>query len=231
MKGDGYLEINNIYKEDCLVGMSKLRDNGVDHILTSPPYNRKRNDKYSFYNDDMVDYDKFLSEVINESLRIAKDYVFFNIQKNYYNKVDVFNLIGRFSKNIIDILIWNKSNPMPASGFNVTNAYEFILVLSKDKKSIKSNSTYTKNTFTTNVFSGNKYTKIHKALMHPEACEYIVSNFTKENDIILDPFVGLGTTPLTCLRLNRKYVGFEINQEYIAIANERIKDKKQHNRL
>lgn len=218
-------DLNNIYNIDCLLGFKEMENKSVDHVFTSPPYNRKRNDKYNFYSDDKVDYRTFIQEVINESIRISKGYVFLNIQKNYYNKEDVFKLIGDNSNKLIDIFIWSKSNPMPARGFNVTNAYEFILVLSDTHKSIKSNHTYTKNIFTTNVYSNNPYKKIHRAVMNPEACEYIIKNFTQENDVILDPFMGVGTTAEVCLDLNRRFIGFEINNEYTDIAKSRLLQK------
>jgi len=216
--------INKIINTDCFEGMKKLEDDSVTHVFTSPPYNRKRNDKYSHYEDTLTDYKTFLTSTIDESLRLSTDYVFFNIQKNYYNKKEVFDIIGEYRDQLIDIIIWNKSNPMPASGNNITNAYEFILVLSKKKTSLKSNTTYTKNLFTTNAFTNNKYTKIHKAVMNPDACDYIIKNFTKENDIILDMFMGVGTTALSCIDNNRKFIGFELSKEYFDIANERVAD-------
>lgn len=216
------IQSNNIYNVNCLDGFKMMENKSVDHVLTSPPYNRKRNDKYNFYNDDLVDYKVFIKEVIDESLRVSKGYVFFNIQKNYYNKFDVFSLIGDYADKLIDIFIWSKSNPMPASGHNVTNAYEFVLILSDTNNSIKSNYTYTKNLFTTNVYSNNPYKSVHRAVMNPEAAEYILHNFTNEKDVILDPFMGVGTTALVCKELNRRYIGFEINKEYHTLAEERL---------
>jgi DNA modification methylase len=47
--------------------------------------------------------------------------------------------------------------------------------------------------------------------------------FTKENDLILDPFIGSGSTAIACLQLNRKFIGFEIEEKYCKIALERVK--------
>jgi DNA modification methylase len=217
-------DINTVYSVDCLSAFEKMEDQSVDHVFTSPPYNRKRNDKYKFYDDTLVDYKKFLENVIDESLRVSKKYVFFNIQKNFYNKREVYELIGKYAKEMVELIIWNKSNPMPASGLNITNAYEFVFVLSKTQKTLKSNRTYTKNAFVTSAFTNNEYTNIHKAVMHPKAAEYIISNFTKENDVILDPFMGVGTTGIVCNGLNRYSIGFELNEEYQEIANKRMKE-------
>ena len=50
-----------------------------------------------------------------------------------------------------------------------------------------------------------------------------IENFTKEKDLILDPFMGSGTTIEACLKTNRNYIGFDINKEYCQIAEQRIK--------
>ena len=91
-------------------------------LLPLPPYNRKRNDKYANFKDINDNWYQFNVDVINELLRVTKGHVFYNLQANYYNRSDVYKLIGEFNENIVDIHIWEKSNPMPASGLSVTNA-------------------------------------------------------------------------------------------------------------
>lgn len=145
------MNINKIYHIDCFDGFKELKDNSVNHVFTSPPYNRKRNDKYMYHNDVIDDYYDFLCKVIDNCLRVSKEYVFLNIMKNYYNKQDVFKLIGQYSNKIIEIIIWEKTNPLPASGNSITNAYEFFIIFGD--KSLKSNTTYTKNIISTSVNS------------------------------------------------------------------------------
>lgn len=193
----------------------------VDFCFTSPPYNRERNDKYNNYSDTKDDYFSFLKEVIDKNLSIGK-YVFFNIQKNYYNKQDVFKIIGEYSDRIIDIICWTKTNPMPASGFNVTNSWEFILVMSNTEKSIKAKKTYTKNHIETSVYSENPYKKIHRAVMKPDIVNWFLDRFTDENDIIFDCFMGVGTTGVSCLEKNRRFIGVELDKTYFEISKERL---------
>ena len=212
---------NEIINIDCIDGFSKLDNNSVNHIFTSPPYNRKRNDKYKEYTDIKEDYNEWLQFVINESLRVSKGYVFFNIMKNYYNKKDVFDLIGQFSDKIQDIIIWEKTNPLPASGKSITNSYEFFLILGD--KPLKSNFTYTKNIISTSVNS--QMTKDHKAIMKQDVADWFIEMFTSENDLILDPFMGLGTTAISCLKFNRNYLGFEISEIYHKSSIQNIKEK------
>lgn len=139
--------------------------------------------------------------------------------KNYYNKKDVFKLIGEYSEKIIEIIIWEKSNPLPASGKSITNAYEFFIVFGD--KALKSNSTYTKNIISTSVNSN--MTKSHKAIMKQEVSDWFIENFTEENDVVLDPFMGAGTTGVSCKKYNRYYIGFEKYSQYVELGNNRIK--------
>lgn len=213
-------EINKIYVTDCFEAFVNLQDDSIDHVLTSPPYNRLRNDKYSHYDDKIEDYFSFLCKVIDESIRVSSGYVFFNIMKNYYNKKDVFKIIGKYSDVIQEIFIWEKTNPLPASGKSITNSYEYFIVFGN--KPVKSNTTYTKNIITTSVNS--KTSKEHKAIMKQEVCDWFIEKFTKENEIILDPFMGAGTTAISCIKLNRKYIGFEISKEYVELSNKRISE-------
>lgn len=204
---------------DCLELMKNVPSKSVDTVFTSPPYNRKRNDKYSFYDDTIDNYFDFLCKFTDEALRVAKNHVIINIQKNYYNKVEVFEYIGKYAKNIVEIIVWEKTNPMPANGFNITNAYEFFIILGD--KSLKSNNTYTKNVITTSV-NVNKDKKIHKAVMKKEVCDWFITNFTKEGDVILDPFAGLGTTAISCIENNRHYICFEISEQYYNVCCDRL---------
>ena len=150
-------------------------------------------------------------------------YLFLNIQKNYYNKHDVFKLIGEYREKIIDIICWTKSNPMPAAGYNITNSWEFILIMSNKEKSIKAKKTYTKNHIETSVYSENPYKKIHRAVMKPEVVDWFLDRFTSENDTILDCFMGVGTTGVSCLEHNRNFIGIELDKTYFDISSERMR--------
>ena len=67
--------------------------------------------------------------------------------------------------------------------------------------------------------------KEHKAVMHYDTANFFIENFSNENDLIYDPFMGSGTTALACKRNNRNYIGSEISKEYCDIANERLKQE------
>lgn len=211
------IETNTVYNESCLETMARMPDNFVDITFTSPPYNRKRNDKYEFYNDTLVDYYEFLCETTREMLRVTKGNVFINIQKNYYNKKDVFKFIGEFCDHITEMFIWEKSNPLPASGASITNAWEFVIVLGP---TLKSKTTYTKNHLTTSV--NTRTNKKHKAMMNKEVSDFFMSKFAHRGDIVYDPFMGSGTTAVSALENGCRYIGSDTVEEYCQMAEERI---------
>ena len=214
------MKLNSIYNIDCFDGFLTLEDKSIDHILTSPPYNRKRNDKYEFHNDIIDDYFGLLCKSIDECLRVTKGYVFFNIMKNYYNKEDVYKLFGKYAEKIVETIIWEKTNPLPANGNNITNSFEFILVLGDS--ALKSNSTYTKNIISTSVNSD--MVKEHKAIMKQDIADWIIDKFTNKGNIILDPFMGSGTTAISCVKYDRSYIGFELQKEYVTLSEQRIQN-------
>ena len=110
---------------NCLDRLKEIPDNSVDLVLTSPPYNmnlRIRNGKYcsrqivkeistkyKSFDDNlpMDDYFEFNKRVINECLRVS-DLVFFNIQMLTENKPALFRLMGEFSNNIKEMIVWDK---------------------------------------------------------------------------------------------------------------------------
>jgi len=226
------LDLNKIYNGDCLEIMDKLILNGVKtkFTFTSPPYNRERNDKYNNADDTNPDYYIFLCGVIDRCLEIS-DYLFLNVQHNYYNKQDIFKLIGKYCNNIIDIVIWEKSNPMTSANLCLTNSYEYIIIISKIETKIKTNGTYIKNHITTNVYSKNPYSHIHRAVMNPDIPQWFIQNFTNEDDTILDCFMGVGTTAVACINTGRNFIGIEKDKEYFNIAQKRVKEAQGQRRL
>ena len=208
--------------------MKGMGDDSVDVVITSPPYNRKSNVKYAKYNDTLkdVEYEKLLHSSIEECMRISKGFVFYNIQKTYYNKNQVYSLFEKYKEVLVENIVWVKKNPAPATGVSITNAYEFILVFNKNKKSLKSNKTYTKNILITSVYSNNPYKEVHKAVMKPEVVKYIIENFTKEGDIILDPFMGVATTGEVSLINKRHFIGIELIKDYFEISKQRLENIK-----
>ena len=212
---------NFLFNRDCFQTLPKMPDKSVDITFTSPPYNRKRNDKYSNYDDTIEDYYQFLIDVTDLLLQKTKRHVIINIQTNYYNRQDVYKYIGHYYNKIQNIIIWEKSNPLPANGHNITNAFEYFIILGDTP--IKSNTTYTKNHITTSI-NNDSITKKHKAVMKQEVADWFIEKFTHDGDLVLDCFMGLATTGIACQKYNRNFLGIELDKDYFEIAKERIEE-------
>ena len=65
-------------------------------------------------------------------------------------------------------------------------------------------------------------TKEHKVVMKYDVAGWFITKFTKENDLVLDCFMGLGTTGIACVKNNRQFFGIELNKTYFDVAKERI---------
>ena len=243
------IELNKIYNEDCLEGMKRIPDKSVDLIFTSPPYNmnlRIRNGKYCSrqivkeistkyenFSDNlsMEDYFEFNKKVIEELVRIG-GLVFYNVQFLTGNKVALFKLIGHFSEILKEVIIWDKVNGQPAIQEGVLNSqYEVILVFDPSNAiSRKFDIAKFKRGTLSNLWDmkrGKKYSSKHGATFPVELAEKVILNFTNEGDVVLDSFSGLGTTAIACMNTNRNYIGFELDEDYWRLSQERIIESKQ----
>lgn len=220
------MEEYKLYNGNCLEVIDKLIKEGVsvDITLTSPPYNRVRNDKYKNYEDNLSDeqYYKFIKSSIEKTMKISK-YVFYNIQQTHFNRKIIHKIMGDFSDNILQNIIWVKQNPQPNSNVHsVVNSYEYIIVFSDKDDTLKATNLGTKNVVTTSVYSQNPYSKIHNAVMHPKIPQYIITNFTNKGDSVLDCFMGTGTTGEVAIQLQRKFIGIELDKEYFELSRDRL---------
>ena len=228
------MEINKIYNEDCLETMLRMNDNFVDIVFTSPPYNRVRNDKYQHYDDNNADYYELLINSTSEALRVASGYVIVNLQQNHFNKTEFFNFIGNFANKINGVITWEKTNPQPSTNFreasndySITNAVEHFFFI-KDGGEFRANSKISniiKSSVNSNTF------KEHGAVMKKEVAYKIISNFSKEGDIIYDPFGGCGTTAEVSILLKRRWILSEISKNYCDISTKRLDPLLRQNTL
>ena len=242
------IELNKIYNEDCLEGMKRMPDKSVDLIFTSPPYNmnlRIRNGKYCSrqivkeistkyenFSDNlsMEDYFEFNKKIIEELTRIG-GLVFYNIQFLTGNKVALFKLIGHFSEILKEVIVWDKVNGQPAIQEGVLNSqYEVILVFDSSNAISRKfdTATFKRGTLSNvwNIKRGKKYSSKHGATFPVELAERVILNFADKNALILDPFIGLGTTAIAAINTKRNFIGFELDKDYFEIAQNRIEERQ-----
>lgn len=227
--------INDIHCCDCVSAMKKMKMASVDLTITSPPYNlgtRGDDNLYDEYEDDLLsnDYYKFIRSSLDEMLRVTRNYVFFNFQLLSNNKKAYLQIISDFRDKIKDIVIWSKPSAIPAPKGAFTNNYEFILCMSRtdnrgkkfryinekswDKRGVVRN--------TLDMHNVNKFADVHKAVF-PEGLPYFfIDLFSKEGDLILDPFSGTGTTAIVAKKMGRNFIGFDISEEYVSLSKKRL---------
>jgi len=231
--------INKIICTDCLTSLAKMQEDSVDICITSPPYNIStrigEGNVYDEYEDNlsMQQYQEFIFKVIDELLRVTRYYIFWNIQMLSSNKLAVLNIFSKYKDNIKEICIWAKTNSPPASSENtLSNQFEFIIVLSKYDRIGKQ----FQRAFFSNRIKGqeNIANCIIKPAQHDNLCnehkatfpewlpEFFIEHFTREQDIVLDPFIGTGTTGYVAKMMNRRFIGFELSQNYCDFANKRL---------
>tara|TARA_R110000787_G_scaffold64859_1_gene146339 strand:+ start:1253 stop:1987 length:735 start_codon:yes stop_codon:yes gene_type:complete len=244
--------MNSLYNGDCLDYMQNDMFVGqADITITSPPYNmnlRIRNGKYCSrqivkelttkyknYDDNlsMEDYYEWNKKIINYLIQIS-DLVFYNVQFLTGNKRALFKLIGDYNEHLKEIIIWNKINAQPAISQQVLNSqYEVLLVFDKHNAISRQFDTGTFDRGTlSNVWDikrGKKLNKEHGATFPEALVEKILHNFTKPGDVVFDPFMGTGTVGVVCNKMNRDFIGVEIDQDYFNFAKERINDTRTNN--
>ena len=223
----------NLICGDCLEVMKKMKDGEVDVIFTSPPYNdsgktesdriNKRHWKYE-HPENREDWYEWQCECIDQMLRVANRQVLYNIQPILNNKADVYRIIGHYADVIDNILIWYKPNAQPQHyPHRIANFYEMVLIFkgkSFDKLYINSNGY--KNVIVKNINANREYSEKHRALMSQDFANEIIFEFTKEGEIVLDPFMGLATTGLACIKNQRDFIGIELHKPYYDIASQRM---------
>lgn len=244
------LRTNVIYNEDCVKGIREnIPNDTIDIIVTSPPYNLKIN--YNDYEDNMDynDYLKWCEEWISECYRVLKfgGRICINVpmESNLGGKKyimnDYINILEKIGFIRNSMAIWNKQNLtsrtawgswMSPSCPNIINPLEVILIYSKGdrkKKGKKENIDITRDEFIEYslgvwTFGAESAKRIGHPAPFPEELPYrCLKMFSYKNDIVLDPFMGSGTTAVVAKKINRKYIGFELSKEYIHIAEERLK--------
>tara|TARA_R110000824_G_scaffold195908_3_gene378857 strand:- start:2253 stop:2747 length:495 start_codon:yes stop_codon:yes gene_type:complete len=143
------------------------------------------------------------------------------------NKPALFKLLGEFSENVKELIVWDKVNAQPAICNGVMNSqFEVLIVLQRSAPESRSFKTamFDRGTLSNvwNIKRGKKVDKSHGAVFPIELAEKVISSFAEEEATILDPFMGVGTTGVACKNLCRNFIGIELDEKYFKIAQDRI---------
>lgn len=211
---------------DCLERMKEIPDGSVNLVLTDPPYNIARENNFTTMgragidfgewdkNADILSYIEDVSRVLNKN----GSFIVFNAWKNLGDIVKQAEYFGFDTK---DMLRLEKSNPMPRNrDRRYITDYECAIWFTKQKGKWTFNrqdEKYQRPKFVHSIDKGYHPTQKSLTLM-----EELVKIHSNEHEVILDCFMGSGTTGVACRNLGRKFIGVEMNEGYFEIAKERI---------
>lgn len=236
-----------LYNDNCLNILKTLQAGSVDMIFADPPYNLSGQNYLTVQNgkpvklykgdwDIIDDIDSFNYEWISECLRVLSDNGTLWISGTLHNHPSVGNILKKLNAWIINDIIWFKPNATPLLSKNrLAPATELIWLASKSKKyyfnyDLAKQINGGKQMKNLWIINAERHKTIHKTEKPESLLERIISLGSRENDLILDPFLGSGTTGVVAKRLNRRFIGVEIDKQYFDIARERI-DKEVTNEI
>jgi len=231
-KADYQDEMGMLFHGDILDLIKNIEDESIDLVVTDPPYKTtsrgnagnsggmlqkqiNKSGKVFSHNDiNIKDY-------ANELYRILKSGSHCYIMTNHTNLIEMLNELTNVGFHFIKCLIWDKGNKI--MGQYYMSQFEYVIFLRKGK-GIKIN-----NCGTSDILSfPNKKTKdengnnLHDTEKPIGLMKVLIENSSKEQDIVLDPFMGIGSTCLACKELNRRFIGCELDDKYFEVAKSRF---------
>ena len=230
------MEPNKIYLGDAYTLIKDIPSKSVDLIMTDPPYDIGcvgyntgfMKDRKSGYKVELeqTNLNKGIDlSILDDLVRVMK---LINIYI-WCNKDQIYDYLTYFVKERKcnwEMIVWAKTNPPPFTCGHYLKDKEYCLYFWE--KGIKVNPTFqTGKTFyltNTNVYDKDDY--LHPTIKDLSIVETLISNSCKDG-LVLDPFVGSGTTCLAAKHLGLKWIGFEINEKYYNIAVDRLKGLNQ----
>ena len=202
---------------DCMKFLAERGSKSVDLVLTDIPYgevNRKSNGLRNLDKGkaDIVTFN--LTELVDELCRVTKGSIYI-----FCGTEQVSEIRRRMVENKMStrLCIWEKSNPSPMNGDKIWLSGIECCVYGKFPKATFNE--HCKNTVFKFPCGRNK---IHPTQKPIELFERFILASSNEGDIVLDPFMGSGTTGVACKNHNREFIGVEKDEKYFELAKERI---------
>jgi len=223
-----------LFNGDCLEVMKELPDNSIDLIVTDPPYKvtargaagnsggmlqKKINKKGLVFAENNIEIEQWLPILYKKLKESGHCYIMTN-HKNLHNFLNIIQKTGfYFTKS----LIWDKQNKI--MGQYYMSQYEYILFLRKGK-GVKINNCGTPDILSVKnkKIKGVDNKNLHDTEKPIALMKILIENSSKENEIVLDPFMGIGSTGIACVELNRDFIGIELDREYYETATTRIEE-------
>lgn len=215
---------------DCIDVLNNIINTGnkVDLIVTDPPYKTTSRGssggtggmlKEQLFKDGMVfkHNDMEFSDWLSVLFSILKDGGHAYIMTNNKNLKNMLNEIENAGFNIFKTLVWAKNTAI--TNMYYMDSHEYIIFCRKGS-SKKINNCGTKSVLNFDNPRG----KLHPTEKPVDLMQVLIENSSNEGDVVLDPFMGSGSTGVACINSNRKFIGIEIDENYFKIAKQRIED-------
>lgn len=210
---------------DCLQELKKLDADSVDLVVTDPPYNMdyggrgeiNKLDKFANDNMEAEEHSKWFTKIVKECHRVLKEDTAIYVFIDFRNYARIYNVIGEYF-DIKNCIVWNKNSIGMGKCFRFQ--HEFIIYAQKGKPQLDFKGRGISDVWSIDRDLRSDYTH---PTQKPRSVMYKpVEYSSKEGDLVLDPFVGSGTTGIVCKELNRRFIGMEIAKKYYDIAEKRI---------
>lgn len=217
---------------DAIEFMKTLKDESVDLIVTDPPYKVTAHGSYGnmggMFKTKLARRGKVFNhndinptDYIPEFYRLLKDGSHCYIMTNHINLQEMLNTATECGFRFIKSLIWNKGNKI--AGRFYMSQFEYILFFRKGKgKKINKCGTADILNIPNKKTKGENGKNIHDTEKPVELMKILIENSSQEGELVLDPFIGVGTVGIACKELNRDYIGIELDENYYNIAYNRI---------
>lgn len=235
------MENIKVFKGDALKLLKNIEEKSIDLIFADPPYNLSGNNYLTCKNgkmaacnkgewDQIEDIHEFNFKWIEECVRVLKDEGTIWISGTLHNHPSVGVTLKKLNLWIINDIIWFKPNAAPLLHTNrFAPSTELIWLASKSKKYYFNyelakklgNGKQMRNLW---EITAERHKTIHPTEKPEKLLERIILIGSKEGDIVLDPFMGSGTTGVVAKRLKRNFTGIEIDESFFEIAKKRIKN-------
>ena len=220
--------------------IAKLMNGKIANLsFTSPPYNAGKSEalsgnthttdnKYNEYNDNQTqsDYLDLLIGFTNNAL-MNSEYLICNIQSLAGNKIALIEYLYQYKNQFIDVAIWDKGHGAPAMAENVmTSAWEYMFFISSKENASRAIPNGNFRGTVPNIYRGkpqrnNEFSNVHAATFPIDLPEWALQ-FTTEGDIILDQFLGTGTTMVAAHQMKRNCYGMELDPKYCQVIIDRM---------
>lgn len=228
------MELNQIYNKDVLELMKTMSDESIDLIVTDPPYKvtargnagnsgGMMQDKLSMQGKIFKHNDIKPSEYIPEFYRLLKDGSHCYIMTNHVNLHEMLNVAKESGFHFIKSLVWNKGNKI--MGQYYMSQFEYILFFRKGRgKKINKCGTADILEIPNKKTKGEDGKNIHDTEKPVELMKVLIENSSNIDEVVFEPFMGVGSTIMACVELHRRYIGCEIDEKYYNIAKTRIEN-------